>query len=162
MVLLVATFLPLVIGFIWYNPKIGFGNAWMKASGMTEENARGANMPLIFSLTLLFSFFVAFTMQFLVIHQFHTLSLLSSQKDFSTAGSESSAMLSRFMELYGTSYRTFKHGALHGTMGGITLAIPIIAVPALFERKGFKYIAINAGYWGVCMGLMGGIICAFS
>jgi hypothetical protein len=32
----------------------------------------------------------------------------------------------------------------------------------LFERKGFRYIAINGGYWIISMALMGGIICAFS
>ena len=55
-ILLLAALVPLAIGNIWYNPKIGFGNAWMKASGMTEEKAKGANMILILGLTYLFSF----------------------------------------------------------------------------------------------------------
>jgi hypothetical protein len=162
LVILAATLVPLVVGFVWYSPKIGFGKAWMKASGMTEENAKGANIALVFGLTILFSFFVAVGIQFLVIHQIHTFSLLNAQKDFSTPGSESSTMLKKFLELYGESYRTFKHGVFHGMLGGILLAVPIIGVPALFERKGFKYVAINAGYWIVCMGLMGGIVCAFA
>jgi hypothetical protein len=161
-VLFAATLVPLLIGFIWYNPKIGFGNAWLKASGMTEENARGANMALVFGLTLLFSLFVAFVMHILVIHQIHTIALLSNQPDSAEPGSESSTLLKNFMNLYGNSYRTFKHGAFHGTMAGITLSIPILGIPALFERKSFKYVAIHAGYWIVSMALMGGIICAFA
>jgi hypothetical protein len=42
------------------------------------------------------------------------------------------------------------------------LVLPILSINAMFERKGFKYIAINAGYWIITLGLMGGIICGFS
>lgn len=161
LILLAATLVPLVVGFIWYSPKV-FGNAWMKATGVTPESAKGANMPLIFGLTALFSFFIAFMLQSIVIHQFNTFGVLSQQPDFSTPNSESSTMWARFMELYGTSYRTFKHGAFHGTLTGIFFVMPIIGINALFERKGFKYIAINSGYFTVSLALMGGIICAFS
>ena len=161
LVVLAATFIPLVVGFLWYNPKIGFGNAWMQATGMTEENAKGANMVKIFGLTILLSFFVAFAMHLIVIHQIHTMALLTNQADSSDPNSESITMLRRFMELYGTSFRTFKHGAFHGTIAGIMLVVPVVGISALFERRSFKYVAINAGYWIVNMALMGGIICAF-
>jgi hypothetical protein len=161
LVLLGATLVPMVLGFVWYNPKV-FGNAWMAATGVTPESAKTANMPLIFGLTALFAFFIAFSMQFIVIHQFGVGGLLLQQADFKTAGSESSMMLDKFKELYWSSYRTFKHGAFHGTLTGLLLAMPVLATNALFERKSFKYIAINAGYWIVCMALMGGIICAFT
>jgi hypothetical protein len=39
-------------------------------------------------------------------------------------------------------------------MTGIFMATSIISINALFERKSFKYISINAGYWIICMGLM--------
>jgi hypothetical protein len=39
--------------------------------------------------------------------------------------------------------------------------LPILATNALFERKGFKYIAINAAYWIITLAVMGGIICQF-
>jgi hypothetical protein len=158
---LAAALIPMVVGMIWYNRKV-FGNAWMKATGMTDENAKGANMVLIFGLTLLFSIFIAFSLTGIVIHQLGFAGLLTQQPDFSTPGSESSNFLNKMMEQYGTSYRTFKHGSLHGFLAGITLALPIIGINALFERRGFKYIAINAGYFIVCMALMGGVICAFA
>ena len=31
---IVGAFVPMVMGFIWYNPKV-FGNAWMKSLGIT-------------------------------------------------------------------------------------------------------------------------------
>jgi len=157
---LAATCVPLILGFIWYNPKIGFGKAWMKAADVNEEKMKSANMGVVFGLTILFSFFVAVIMQMLVIHQAHVQSILMSQPDSADPNSEASLMLKKFNELFSTSYRTFKHGAFHGTIAGIMLALPIIAITALFERKGFKYIAINAGYWIVSMGLMGGVLCA--
>ena len=161
LIVLAAAFVPLVIGFIWYNPKV-FGKSWMTATGLTDESMKGSNMLVVFGLTFLFSVFLAFIMQMLVIHQIHIYALLTNQADSSDPNSESSTMLKRFLELYGTSYRTFKHGAFHGTIAGIMIALPIISINALFERKGFKYIAINVGYWIVCMALMGGILCGFA
>lgn len=158
--ILVATIIPLIVGFFWYSPKIGFGKAWMKVTGITEEDAKKVNMMLIFGLTILLSLFVAFTMQVLVIHQFSIYSFLHEQKDFAEPNSLSSTLLQQIMDNYSSSYRTFKHGALHGTLAGISLALPIVAVPALFEMKGWKYVAINSGYWILSMALMGGVICA--
>ena len=59
-------------------------------------------------------------------------------------------------------FRNFSHGAIHGAIAGIGLALPMVTTNALFERKGFKYIAINSGYWIVCLILMGGFICQFA
>ena len=118
-------------------------------------------MALVFGLTFLFSFFVAMAMNFMVIHQMHLASVLMNETGFGKPGSEIDLFLSDFIQKYGNNFRTFKHGAFHGTIGGIMLALPIIGVNALFERKGFKYIAINAGFWIVCFALMGGIICAW-
>ena len=64
-----------------------------------------------------------------------------------------------FMADYGGAFRTFKHGALHGTMAGVLIALPIIGTNALFDRKSAKYIFINAGYWIVTLAVMGAILC---
>ena len=66
-----------------------------------------------------------------------------------------------FMADYGTAFRTFKHGALHGTIAGLFIALPIIGTNALFERKSAKYIFINSGYWIVTLAIMGGIVCGW-
>lgn len=162
LIVLAATLVPMVLGFIWYNPKIGFGNAWMASTGMTPEKAKNSNMALIFSFTTLFAFFIAVGMQGIVLHSSHLQGVLTFQPDFKEAGSHSSSMLKDYMDHYGSSFRTFGHGMFHGVLAGIMIALPIVGTNALFEGKGFKYIAINAGYWILSMGLMGGIICAFS
>lgn len=153
--LIAAAVSALVVGFIWYNPKV-FGTAWMKAADMTEEKMKGANMGKIFALALFFAFLLAMAMQMLTIHQIGALGMVG--------GDPSSAMPSfqAFMDDYGTAYRTFKHGALHGFMSGIFIALPIIGTNALFERKGAKYILINSGYWIVTMAIMGAIVCGWA
>ncbi|HMC01239.1 MAG TPA: DUF1761 domain-containing protein [Flavobacteriaceae bacterium] len=152
--LIAAAVSALVVGFIWYNPKV-FGTAWMKAADMTEEKMKGANMGKIFALALFFAFLLAFSLQFLTIHQTGAVSLVG--------GDPSNALPSfqAFMDDYGTAYRTFKHGALHGVIAGIFIALPIIGTNALFERKGAKYIFINSGYWIVTLGIMGAIVCGW-
>lgn len=151
---LVAAVSALVVGFIWYHPKV-FGNAWMQAADMTDEKMKGANMAKIFGLALLFAFLLATALPGIVIHQMGVLSLI---------GGDSSVALqsySDFMSDYGSNFRTFKHGVLHGVIAGVFIALPILGTNALFERKSAKYILINAGYWIVTLGLMGGIICAW-
>ncbi|WP_276134477.1 DUF1761 domain-containing protein [Polluticoccus soli] len=157
----IAAIIPLLVGMIWYNPKV-FGTAWMKGTGLTEEQLRsGANMGKIFGLTYLFSLMVAMGLVAIVIHQMHIFSVLNNEPGLREKGTEINTYVTEFMSKYGHNFRTFKHGALHGTIAGILLALPIIGVPALFERKTGKYIFINAGFWIVSMALMGGVICQF-
>ncbi|WP_298237232.1 DUF1761 domain-containing protein [uncultured Algibacter sp.] len=152
--ILVAAVSALVVGFIWYNPKV-FGTAWMKAAGMTDEQVKGGNMAKIFILAFIFAFLLAMTMMQMSIHQTGALSLVGGD---STKALPSYAA---FMADYGDAFRTFKHGALHGVLAGVFIALPIIGTNALFERKGAKYIFINAGYWVVTLGVMGTIICGW-
>ncbi|MGG5485902.1 DUF1761 domain-containing protein [Gaetbulibacter sp. PBL-D1] len=152
--LLAAAVSALIIGAIWYNPKV-FGTAWMKAADMTEEKMQGANMAKIFILVFIFAFLLAFALQFLTIHQTGALGMVGGDPSLAKPSFEA------FMADYGTAFRTFKHGALHGTIAGIFIALPILGTNALFERKGAKYIFINAGYWIVTMAIMGGIVCGW-
>lgn len=161
LILLLASLIPLVVGFVWYNQKT-FGTAWMKETGMTEEKAKEANMFLIFGLTFVLSFLFAFLLQTMVIHQFSVFSLLANEPGIKDPNSEMGKWIVEFMGKYGNNFRTFKHGVLHGALAGLLLILPVITINALFERKGFKYIAINAGYWTVSAALMGGVICAFA
>ncbi|WP_157208306.1 DUF1761 domain-containing protein [Mariniflexile maritimum] len=151
---LVAAVLALAIGFIWYHPKV-FGTAWMHAAGLTESQLKGGNMAKIFIVSLLLAFMLAFAMPALVIHQMGALSLVGGDASKALPSYEA------FMLDYSEAYRTLKHGALHGVMAGIFMALPIIGINALFERKSAKYIFINAGYWIFTLGIMGAIICAW-
>jgi hypothetical protein len=152
--IIAAAMSALIVGFIWYSPKV-FGNAWMQAAGITEEQIKGGNMAKILPLALLFAFMLSFLMTTIVIHQNGAISLVG--------GDPSKALPSyaAFMADYGDAFRTFKHGALHGFISGIFLALPIIGINGLFERKSAKYIFINSGYWIVSLTVMGAIICGW-
>ncbi|MCO6486631.1 MAG: DUF1761 domain-containing protein [Saprospiraceae bacterium] len=124
--ILVAAAVTLVTGFIWYHPKL-FGNAWMKASGVTPEQAQSGNMGLTFGLAYALGLLLAFFLQ----------------------------------HLNGTIVQeipTFSCGAQTGAMTGLLVAVPVMGVNALFERKSLSYVLINGGYWIVTMAIMGGIL----
>ncbi len=161
LVLLIAAVIPMIVGFIWYNPKT-LGTAWMQAAEISEDKMKGANMALIFGLSFVFAFLLAMAEQFMVIHQYHVYSIFQGDPTMSDPNSATSMMINDFMAKYGNNFRTFKHGALHGTITGLFVALPIIGTNALFERKSFKYIFINVGYWTITLALMGGVICAFA
>lgn len=152
--LVVAAASTFVVGFIYYNPKV-FGSAWMTAAGLTEEKVKAGNIVLIFGLSFLFAFMISMEMQFLTIHQTGAISMVG--------GDPSNALPSfqAFMDDYGNVYRTFKHGALHGFLASLFFAFPMIATIGLFERKSWKYILINSGYWVICLTLIGAIVCGW-
>jgi hypothetical protein len=149
---LVSALVTLIIGMIWYNPKV-FGTIWMREAGLTSEELKKGNMLKIFGLTILYSFLLAFWMPQLVIHQVGVVQ--------SAGGNMNDAAYIEFMKVHGDAFRYFKHGALHGLMSGIAIALPITAINGLFERKSWKYIAIHAGYWIVVMTIMGAIVCGW-
>ncbi len=153
----VAALMPLVMGFIWYGPML-FKNAWMKEVGFNDDSMKGANMALIFGLSYVLSFLMAFILQTVVIHQFGVSSTLMKSGESALSGVDL-AYFQDFMTTYGDRFRTFGHGALHGTMVGLFIALPIMGTNAMFERKSFKYVLINVGYWTITLALMGGILC---
>lgn len=159
-VIFLTALVPILTGFLWYNPKT-FGNIWMQAAGVTPEQGKKMNMPLVFGLTYVFGIMMTMILHSMVIHQTHIYSVLLNTEGFGQEGSAVMNYIEEFMGKYGDNYRTFKHGALHGTLVGIFLVTPVIAVNALFEMKGFKYIAVNAGFWILNLMIMGGIICAY-
>ncbi|WP_456438948.1 DUF1761 domain-containing protein [Psychroserpens sp.] len=152
--ILVAAIVPLVLGFAWYNPKI-FGITWAREAEMTEEKMKSGNMPVIFLVSLLFSFILAFFVQMLTIHQFGALGMIGGDPSIAKPSYDA------FMADYGNAFRTFKHGALHGLLGGLFMFTPVIAINAMFERKSWKYVLINGMYWTLCLTIMGAIVCGW-
>lgn len=152
--ILVAALVTLVVGFVWYNPKV-FGTVWMKETGMTDEKARQSNMLKVFGLTIFYSLMLSFIMPALVIHQMGALGMIGGDPSLAKPSYEA------FLADYGMAFRTFKHGALHGFMSGVFIALPITSINGLFEQKSWKYMLITAGYWIVSMTIMGGIICGW-
>lgn len=150
---LVAAVSALFVGFIWYNPKV-FGSAWMQAADMTEDKIKSASMAKIFILAFIFAILLSMSIMPMVIHQMGAFSL--AQGELGVLPSYDA-----FMADYSNEFRTFKHGAFHGVLAGVFVALPILGTNALFERKSAKYIFINSGYWIVTLGVMGAIICGW-
>jgi len=152
----VASLIPLILGFLWYNPAV-FGKAWMKESGMTEEKMKGGNMGVIFGVSFLLSLLLAFFTQVFTIHQFGALGMIGG--DPTVEGVLPS--FQAFMDDYGTNFRTFKHGAFHGFLTGLFFVLPILAINGLFERNSWKHTFINVGYWTLALTIMGAIVCGW-
>lgn len=152
--ILAAALSSLVVGFIWYNPKV-FGNIWMREAKITEEQMKGRNMLVTFGMSVFYAFLISFILQTLVIHQFGAFGMIDG--DISKALPSYNA----FMADYQTAFRTFKHGVLHGFIAGLFFALPVIGINSLYERKSAKYVLIVGGYWIVTCMIMGGIICAW-
>ena len=155
--LLASAVVTLVVGFIWYNPKV-FGTVWMRENNFTQEELRKGNMLKIFGLTYIFSLMITMIEMGLTIHQSGAVGMVGGPPLIESAKPSFAA----FMADYGMAYRTFKHGALHGFMSGLFFAFPVLGITGLFERKSWKYIFVNSGYWIVTLTLMGGIICQFA
>lgn len=164
LVMAIAACVPTLLGFIWYHPKV-FGKAWLQAAGLDEQKAKeGFNMPLVFGLSLLLSFVLAFSLAPMVIHQFGFMSMMADAEGQKMLADQSTEYYRHAYWLFNTckdNFHTFRHGALHGAILGMLTVLPIIATNGMFERKGFKYIAINSGYWLICLSIMGAIVCHF-
>lgn len=152
----VASLVPLILGFLWYNPAV-FGKAWMKESGMTEEKMKGGNMGVIYGVSFLLSLLLAFFTQVFTIHQFGALGMIGG--DPTVEGVLPS--FQAFMDDYGTNFRTFKHGAFHGFLTGLFFVLPILAINGLFERNSWRHTFINVGYWTLALTIMGAIVCGW-
>jgi hypothetical protein len=130
--IIIAAFIPMIMGFIYYHKAL-FGKAWMDSIGMTEEKAKQANMGMMFGISLVMSALMAFF-------------LLGFNNGTGQEG----------------EFDTFKHGVAHGIIVSLFLVIPIFVTNGLFEQKSWKNILINAGYWLLTLGLMGGIVDAMN
>jgi len=154
----ISSLIPIMVGFIWSHPRV-FGKAWLKSIHSTEEDLKGRKMLLVFGLCYLFSLMLSIALMPMVIHQMHMFSVFANDATMKDPNSASSLYVKNFFDLYGTNFRTFKHGAFHGALASLFFALPIIGIIALFEKKSFKYVAIHTGYWLVTLALMGGVIC---
>jgi hypothetical protein len=159
--LFVAALVPVLLGMLWHHPAV-FGRAWARGAGMTDEQVAGRNRMLAVGLTYLFGLLISGALLSIVIHQAGIMSLMADDPSRNDPQSETGRFLAEFLSRYGNKHRTFGHGAVHGTLAGLFLAAPIIGFYVLSERKPFRYFAINAGFWIVCLAIMGAVICGWT
>ena len=127
-----GTLTPMIIGFLYYSKWL-FGPAWMDSIGKTEEDLQGANMAVIMGLALVMSFLITF---FFI--------------NFNNSPGQEG------------EFDTFGHGAFHGIVIFVVMAMPIMVTNSLFERKSAKNILINLGYWLVTFVILGGLVDALN
>lgn len=130
--ILIASLIPMIVGFIYYHKNV-FGKAWQNSLGLTDEDLKKGNMAVIFGVSL----FMSFLLSMFVLN------------NVDGPGQEG-------------QFDSFKHGALHGVLMSLFVAMPIMVTNGLFERKNFKNLAINIVYWMITLGLMGGVIDAMN
>jgi hypothetical protein len=157
---LLGGLIPLLTGFIWYSDR-AFGKAWKKEIGFVDTGEPPQGMLKLFLLSYLFGTMAMMFMPSLVVHQYHIGSTLLGSEGFGVEGSALQQYYHEFMTTYGSKYRTFGHGALHGVITAIFFVLPLIGINALFENKSFKYIFIHIGYWALTLAMLGGIACQF-
>jgi hypothetical protein len=155
-----------VVGFIYYHKAV-FGNAWARMLGieMNPENMK-KEMPKVMLVSYIVNFFLAFGLASIVIHQMGLFSLLMANKgDLSNLDYVTKIVVSYdgvpvdADVLWNGLFRTFKHGAMHGAMAGLTIVMPILVTLGLYEKRPMKLVFINVGYWVINLALMGGFIC---
>ncbi len=59
--IVLAGLIPMILGFIWYHPKV-FRGAWMKSLGLTEETVRQGNMAVSMGVATIIAIFLAWRM----------------------------------------------------------------------------------------------------
>ena len=59
--IVLAALIPMVLGYIWYHPKV-LGTAWMNSLGITEEKLKEGNMGMIMGLAFALALFLAWRM----------------------------------------------------------------------------------------------------
>lgn len=159
---IVAALIPMIIGAVWYGPL--FGKIWMRSCGMTEEKMKSGNMPMTIGLSLLLAVILTMVIGMLSVHDNMVegaLYYVTNKTMVPTPGSEEASWLAYYYDTLAPANYNFQHGAFHGGLFGLLLFLPIIGNIALYEQKGWKYVAINVGYWVLCAALMGGIIAAW-
>ncbi len=158
--LVLAALIPMIVGFIYYHPKLA-GTAWMKATGLTDEKMKSGNMGVILIASLFLSFLVAVSIAMFTTHQTDLHSMFNDLDGYGEEGSVISNLISDALAISGDRYISFGHGAFHGTFIGLFFVFPIMATNNLFERRPFKLTIINAIYWIITLALMGGFLNQF-
>lgn len=132
----IAAIIPMVVGFIYYHPKV-MGGMWMKANGFTLESLGAGPKPILYGVALVLSFFAS---------AFICINVTGPGQDVAPDGH---------------SYATFGHGVVHGIILTITLVLPILATMAIFEKRSLNWVVVNVLYWGITFCLMAGLLSAW-
>ncbi len=159
-ILPIAALIPLLLGFIWYQPKV-FGTALATATGKPINQIGNQGSIARAAFTYLFGLFMAYVLLMCSVHQFATALLFVLDPAFGQEGSEFSSFLTDFNNKYGDRHRTFGHGVIHGMEVSALMSFAFLGISTFIEGLPMKRMWIHFGYFVLCGGLMGGLICAY-
>ncbi len=136
---IVATLMPMAIGFIYYHPKV-LGGVWMRANGLTTESIGTGPKPIMYLAATVLAFMLSFwcRLQFMDVHQ-TSLNPDGTPKD----------------------WVTFGHGIAHGIFYGLLVVLPIFGTNAIFEKRSLSYVLVNVGYWTITLAAICAIVCGW-
>ena len=159
-VLPLSAFIPLIVGFIWYQPNV-FGQ---RLADTTGESIQQISQPKSFgniALIYLFGLLLSYIMTLVSVHQIGVFQLFFLDASFADTSSEFRTFTNDFLAQYGSRHRTFGHGIIHGAEASFFFSLAILGISALLTGKSLKTIWIHVGFWVVTCSLMAGINCAF-
>lgn len=163
LIIILAALVPMIVGFVWYNPKV-FGTIWMKAADMTEEKMKGANMGIIFGLSFVLAIVLATTYHILADHWMAFQAFFRPVADHGLGVDPTTPFgteLKGLIDGYGERFHTWTHGMVHGFIVSIFVLIPVMGTNTMFERKSFKYFLVNWGYWALTIAIMYAVVAQF-
>ncbi len=148
------SFVPLIIGYIWYQPH----SAISRWSGITFGNPKELSL-----LQIIICFLLSFTLVYgyinLVIHQMGFYELFFT--DIMKGSTEAEKIVTDFLSEYGDKHRHFGHGVFHGVINAFVFALPFIGLHAIMDNRGKKYVIHHFSYWFLTSAIIGGLISDF-
>lgn len=155
LVIAACAFIPFSIAFVWFHPSVFGGETWKAVAQLTDAQNAKAIRPWQLLLTIVLNFFIAFGLFVMTVHGTHILGLHGGDVE----AMKNSASTMAFMAEHGSNYVTFSHGIGHGlVLGFVAFVLPILGYAVIFERKSFKYLLVNGGFWAISLTLMACII----
>lgn len=155
LVLLGAAFIPFLVAYAWYHPKVFGGDTWASVANLTPAQKDTPIKPYQLGLTILLNFFVAFGIYSLAVHQSGVFGMVGGDTAALQTGTAAA-----FLTEYGSNHLSLGHGMLHGGFQAVLcFVLPIVGYSTIFEHKSLKYLFIRLGFWVVSLALMGGVIC---
>lgn len=153
----IAAFLPLILGFIWYHPNVlGTKLAQINDEPIVKNRSIG-KMVLIY----LFSILLAYILTLMSVHQSAIFQLFFMDPELANADSKYSTFINEFMATYGDRHRSFGHGMVHGAEAGFMFGLALLGITTLLQNKPLKRIWIHLVFWTLCCSLMAGLTCAY-
>lgn len=153
----IAAFLPLILGFIWYHPNV-LGSRVAQISG--EPLVKNWSIGRIAGIYF-FGIFLAYILTLMSVHQTAIFQLFFMDPALADGNSEYNAFIKDFMATYGDRHRSFGHGMVHGAEAGFMFGLAFLGITTLLQGKPLKHIWIHLGFWLICCSLVGGLVCAF-